>query len=780
MSGRIQEITLKGFRGATSPVNIDFDLKKPIVMVFGENGTGKSTIVDGIDFVCNERYGSLNDRSIQGTKSKLISSLNSNENDLEVSLKCRNETWNGKIGYGNKPKSKGLGIPPQAHILRRSQILSIIDSQPGKRYEELKAYIQVTICEKNEESLKKAIINVTKDYEKSTNLLRQSKDTLRKLSESEDKPVENVSKWGQLKLRQDRDTLIENSNRIERLLKSISLCENQYESLIKYKKQLKESESKRNKEKEAFLKNQQKVVEASSQLIDVLEKAKSYLLKNSTAKNCPVCEREIDVKKLQARIDERLKGMDEQISLKDSYEKAEENLKTMEKLRQSNIDKFVELIKTLMETFYDNKIFEFIREIKEEPEPFWEKYHLDDLDKISRETAKEIYKAIMTYHEKLKVKKGNMEKNSYELNTIKIHLKIIKKNEAESKVLEKKVKKLEALHETIEAERKAFVESVLADISESVEQLYEKIHPGEGYGRIRFYLNQKTKGSLLCTGQYQDFDGIVPQAYYSESHLDTLGICVFMALAKYYNEGDTILVMDDVITSVDQVHLDRFMNMLHEEAKHFNQVIITTHYRPWRDMYRYARGPSANVQLIELLPWSLNRGIRHSKTKLIVDDLEKKYNNEPLDRQAVSSEAGILLESLLDYLTLQYHCRLPRQAEPVYTFGNLLDGISKKLSEALVVETYKDENLKDKISLTDFLSRISLMNWIRNQVGCHFNLLGMDISDSHVRKMVDTTIEFARTLICDECGQLATSDKSGSYWECICRKKRLYPLSKPK
>ena len=64
MNKRIDRLSLRGFRGASRPVEIPFDPHAPITLIFGENGTGKSTICDAIDFICNERFGSLQDKSV--------------------------------------------------------------------------------------------------------------------------------------------------------------------------------------------------------------------------------------------------------------------------------------------------------------------------------------------------------------------------------------------------------------------------------------------------------------------------------------------------------------------------------------------------------------------------------------------------------------------------------------------------------------------------------------------------------------------------------------------
>src|SRR5439155_13143363 len=104
--------------------------------------------------------------------------------------------------------------------------------------------------------------------------------------------------------------------------------------------------------------------------------------------------------------------------------------------------------------------------------------------------------------------------------------------------------------------------------------------------------------------------------------LDMLGICVFLALAKFFKTDNTIVVLDDVLTSVDGPHLDRFMQLLHDEAPHFNQCIVTTHYRPWRDRYRWAKGPTANTQLIELGPWTLKNGLHVGEFRTAIAELK--------------------------------------------------------------------------------------------------------------------------------------------------------------
>jgi hypothetical protein len=302
--------------------------------------------------------------------------------------------------------------------------------------------------------------------------------------------------------------------------------------------------------------------------------------------------------------------------------------------------------------------------------------------------------------------------------------------------------------------------------------MYARLHPQEMIGGVSLYLKDAAAGSLELSGSFAGENDIPPQAYYSESHLDTLGLCVFLAMAE--RDGDAIVVLDDVFTSVDDAHLERTLELLHDEAKNVGHLIITTHYRAWRDRYKYARGPAAQSQLIELLPWEHSRGIRHTKTRLSADELHENLAKEPLDRVGVAGRAGILLEALLDDLTLRYRCRMPRATDINYTLGELFAGFDSKLMHAMRIAKPNGE-----VALEPLLRNLLSMSFLRNQVGCHFNFAGSNISDKDVSAFGEATLAFAAAIICESCGELPRREKTGEYWQCSCGAAKLLPLVKP-
>jgi hypothetical protein len=219
------------------------------------------------------------------------------------------------------------------------------------------------------------------------------------------------------------------------------------------------------------------------------------------------------------------------------------------------------------------------------------------------------------------------------------------------------------------------------------------------------------------------------------------------------------------------------MALLHEEATNFNQVIITTHYRPWRDRYRWAKGPTANTQVIELGPWTLQNGLQAGQFLTALAELREHLAKTTCDRQVVASKAGIVLESLLDFITLKYHCAIPRNVRNEFTLGDLASGIDSKLGKELRISkhTTTSANKTDTV-LKPLIDACISEQWIRNAVGCHFSALGSEITDGDVRKFCENVLALAAQVICDSCGMLPTRRPSGSYWQCKCGKLELYPL----
>lgn len=98
-----------------------------------------------------------------------------------------------------------------------------------------------------------------------------------------------------------------------------------------------------------------------------------------------------------------------------------------------------------------------------------------------------------------------------------------------------------------------------------------------------------------------------PQALHSEGHQDSMGICLYLALAEELTEGVfNLIVLDDVVMSVDADHRRQFSKLLGEEFPNI-QFVITTHDRVWATQLR-SDGVVSRENSFEFNEWSIDHG----------------------------------------------------------------------------------------------------------------------------------------------------------------------------
>jgi len=777
---RIESIKLEHFKGATNETIIDFNSRKPIVMIFGENGTGKSTIVDGIDFVSNSKFGSLDSRSIAGSKADLIPSLGKSSDSLKATINFSGNIWTGVIGHGRAPSSSGSGDKPIARILRRSDILKIIDRQPRERYEALKDFVHVPIAEKNESSLRESIRIIKANYEEAIRSLEQADRYLKEIWQAEGSPDGDYLKWAKSKSRADISSLKVLSQCHKELLEKDSFVMSSNSAHLDAVTELKTFETRFKEAEKKYGAVKESIKGFEKDIVDVLKESKKFIGKYPDIDKCPVCEKSDDAKRLLASIEKRLASLQELIEAKDSYDTNKRQYEGKKNVLISKKQDWLKKVQVLA-TAAKNASLPEIEALGIKWEDYAKFLSLTEFEKPDDifPNVKELSEKLNSKKELIGKRQADIDKEINQHNTIKTAFKTIVEKSTSAGRLNKQLEILNKLHEIMESERKSFVENELKSISGEVDLLYAQIHPYEGLGGLKLFLKRGAISSLEFTGGFQGKIEVQPQAYYSESHLDTLGVCMFLALSKKYADENTVIVLDDVITSVDQVHMTRFLEMLHNVASSFNQMIITTHFRPWRDRYKFHGAPSSDVDLIELLHWSHPRGIQHTQTKLCIEELEEYLGDEKYDRQIASSKAGILLEGIIDHIALCYGCRLPRKHIPDYTLGELLRSINSRLKNALLIKKVQADGSLSKEAIKTNIEEIDALDWIRNQVGCHFNVSGMSVSDTDVKGFGNITVNFAKSLVCSDCGELPYRNKTGSYLECKCSKTQMHPLTMP-
>jgi len=366
--------------------------------------------------------------------------------------------------------------------------------------------------------------------------------------------------------------------------------------------------------------------------------------------------------------------------------------------------------------------------------------------------------------------------------TLKRALKTYTENVQSQKELDTLLPRLNRALEIVVEERRLFSDSILAKIAAEVGRIYELVHPGEGLNKISLELDPDKRASLEMGASFCGEVGTPPQAYFSESHLDTLGLCVFLALAALDGPEKTVLVLDDVLASVDEPHVERLIEMLYAEAMKFRHCLITTHYRPWKQKLRWGWLKNGQCQFIELSKWTNQQGMTLIRSIPDVERLRALLAETPPDPQLVCAKAGVILEAALDFLTLLYECSVPRRPDGLYTLGDLLPSIDKKLRNALQVEMLLSDaagaSSYQTKSLTPIIDELIRIAQARNVFGCHFSSVSFALLDSDALGFGLKVLELIETLADPDAGWPRNS-KSGKYWANSGETRRLHPLKQP-
>ncbi|MCI0722981.1 MAG: ATP-binding protein, partial [Acidobacteria bacterium] len=302
MSTKLRQLALSCFRGATQAVKIDFDPDKKITMIFGENGTGKSSIVDAFSFLCEQSFGSLEDRS--GADKKHIASILGRPDDLRVVLTTTTGTW--KASYtGTNVKVEPTGGLPDVKILRRSQILRFIETQPRQRFEALKDYLTVPGVDRSEQSLRDAVRDVNEELNRLTQAYSQAQIALENLWNAEGKPSISAETWAKEEKGKDLTKLQQECEEIDSILQAFRDAERARSSWQNARTRFSSAETAYQKALAEQKVEEQKAVGQTGLLLNLLSKAIDYLRATKGVRSCPVCQQQVQADSLENELQAR-------------------------------------------------------------------------------------------------------------------------------------------------------------------------------------------------------------------------------------------------------------------------------------------------------------------------------------------------------------------------------------------------------------------------------------------------------------------------------------------
>ncbi|HJV81332.1 AAA family ATPase [Noviherbaspirillum sp.] len=763
-------LRIKEFRGSTKDFSIDFDSKKSLTLIYGENGSGKTTICDAFDFVGNQKVGSLENRGL-GQLHPYWPTLGKNSSGILVELAVDGTTWKAQANAKNVSIVPANVPPPKIEVLRRSSILRLVQDAPKEKYDALRPFIDISLVELAETALRNQIKETRSTQTDAANRIAENKETLERLWKEAGSTNGTALIWAESAIgNSPSDTTADVSSlrTVVTALEALINLKGDWDTSIGERE---EAETAIGVAKEALYQAEAEAMSNDAAFERILSAAKEHFDQHDVGSVCPLCESSERVMGLAQKVGDRLAKLQ-------TLSEARQTLSTVQttfSAKNAVVEGHQKKAKTQAATA--------VEKIGKAPKE-WSAGNQGIIDVLSAVQTTGDLKSIDVLALRSACDAADEHCTTLEnQNTWHKSVKTVYEQYQENLVrqdnVSKVLPKLDKALEICETKRKAFLDTILSAIAQNVGRLYEIIHPGEGLNKITLKLDPKKTGSLDLSTEFLSKQDQPPHAYFSESHLDSLGLCIFLALAALQDPDRTIIVMDDVLGSIDEPHVDRLIEMLYAESKNFKHTIITTHYRPWREKFRWGWLKNGQCELIELGDWNSINGIRTTdRTKSPLIELREHLAQQPQSAQAACASAGVLLEAICDYLTSLYECDAPRRKGKL-TLGDLLPKINGKLKDALRVEVKQPDGSYVSIQLSGILDQLQQMAQLRNIFGCHYNDLSQHLPANDAAQFASLVHELGATLICDDEGWPG-SDKSGSYWATRDETRRLHPLKKPK
>lgn len=762
-------LTIENLRGSMAELTLRFRPDVKLTVIYGENGSGKTTICDAIEFLGAGIVGSLAGRGLGNRLERYWPSIGKLARDVKVSLESTSGILTATIRDG-LVTVQPEGPRPRVVVLRRPQITRVVDARPADKYAEISKFVDVGPIEDAETILKELIEELDGTRNRDIAVILENQEQIARFWEAAGSPGEDTITWADGEVDRppvDTKELLTSLTNLERAYVAVTGSHGRLDAAHAAVAIAEQALAQAETELETVTSRQGG---GAADALGILEAAETYLSDDHhDSSTCPLCQSAERAAGLLGTIRARISSLREAQEALKKVDAATLGLRDANGGLVSVLTDFrrhsADLLAAAERYRQLGGVAEAVHAPPEEP------VLLSAWIESTAETAAAWTSA-----------RDRIRDDSQFAATLRSTLENYQTNLAEQKRLDALIPKLTSALTVIRTERQTFTDEVLASISSRVGELYERVHPGEGGAALTMQLSRTRRASLEIGSSFGG-QAVPPQAYFSQSHLDTIGICVFLALMEKDAPEQTILVLDDVLASLDEPHVERLVRLIASIASQFRHCVVTTHYRPWREKLRWGLLQDGSTELLELKRWSMAGGIQLTRTIPEIERLRADLESTNPDVQGLVSRAGVILEAVLEHITLTYECPLPRKRTTTpYTLGELLDGVSSRLRTALRVEVKATDSIGAvtyvEIALGPILDELGDVAQTRNAMGAHFTDLSFELLDDDALRFAKLALRLADAIVDSDAGW-PTNSSSGSYWATRGETRRMHPYRRP-
>jgi recombinational DNA repair ATPase RecF len=317
---------------------------------------------------------------------------------------------------------------------------------------------------------------------------------------------------------------------------------------------------------------------------------------------------------------------------------------------------------------------------------------------------------------------------------------------------------------TFEQSRDAILTSLYKNIESRFTDLYRAIH-SEDESEFESQLRPEGAG-LTLEVDFHHRGKFPPLAVHSEGHQDTMGFCLYLALAEKLDAGlIDLIVLDDVVMSVDSGHRRQICQLLKDKFPD-KQFAITTHDKTWARQLE-STGVVSRQNSIEFSNWTIDSG------PLVAEaDLWSKLE-EDLRKEDISSAAHRLrrgAEQFFEFVCDNLRVKVTYKSSGRYELSDFADGavsIYKKYLRQAKASAQSWDKRKDIERIIELetiagqvIARSNVERWAVNE-NVHYNRWG-EFSKEDFIPVSEAFRDLLALFQCQECNATLFAESNAS------------------
>lgn len=797
---RLRKLIVKGFRGARKEIWLKFEDDNKNIVLFGNNGDGKSSFSDAIEWFFTDKIDYLQregcgrddyfNRYMLPEDDALVEiKFNNNLLDSQKILKRKggflfsNTTTDFKDYIGTSSKD--------SFILRHHTMREFIDKTKKEKLERVEEIIGFNIVKEIRGTFLKTL-NALKDDRQLTNLRGQLTERRRDLITAigNDSFEEgDVLSYANKLLKQCNSNLsiIDDSD----FKSGVETLDQKITASDRGKELLKLDGIDKNLSKLAEIRNifqeikdtieyhneiakQQEMIKASA--IEKLYKAAIEAIEGKLVKpgECPICKKPVDTELLLKSLTEEIEEIKKILKKRNQFIQNAKSLSSKIPSYQSKLNVLLENeVKTKFLTTETSKRLtnitdilsqyeEILNKIQKSPEAITQPPFIDDLQnlgedvkKIQQKIAQRKKELIETDEEKKFYRNVHKLKNLYD---DYIRHKEINKLIG---VYNRQIDTLDKIYQNFESMERESIQKVLKSISSDVNDFFRFLHPDDDFDEVELI---PTEGrGVEFKLKYHGEEISPPMKILSEAHLNSLGICLFLASAKHFNKTNGFLVLDDVVTSFDTGHRRPLARLMNEKFSD-TQFLLFTHDELWFDILKKDL-PSGRWFFEELMKWTKDNGLDLKSSPITLKE-RIKNSLDTNDIQGATNKCRTLIEEIL-----KEKCENLGVRGLEFRRGSKNDQReANELTNALTSYLKDNETLRDKRSKKAF-NHLRASQLITNMGSHHKTLETTSLSRGDIEMVLSDINKFESLFICTNCDtepNIKYSPRDSQIKQCEC------------